>query len=64
MRAVTTIFLDNSLRAILDHIEQTPDLNPDLPGLVEFKNTLIQRVQQIRDQEPAATLKRNGGCSV
>lgn len=50
MRAFTTIFLDHSLSAILEHIEQTPDLDPNLPGLIEFKNTLLQRVQQLRNE--------------
>jgi hypothetical protein len=53
MRAITAIFLDNSLSAILDHIDQTPDLNPDLPGLVEFKNILLQRIQQLRTEDQA-----------
>ena len=50
MRAVTTIFLTNSLAAILDHIEQTADLNPDLPGVLEFKETLIKRIEQLRNE--------------
>jgi hypothetical protein len=51
MRAVTSIFLTNSLCALLDHIEETPDLNPDLPGLVEFKDTLIKRIEQLRNED-------------
>lgn len=51
MRAATTIFLTHTLSAILEHVEQTPDLYPDLPGLIEFKNTLIQRIQQLRNED-------------
>ena len=51
MRAVTTIFLTNTLSAILDHIETTPDLNPDLPGLLEFKSTLLKRIEQLRNED-------------
>ena len=51
MRTITTIFLSNSLCAILDHIDQTPDLNPDLPGLLEFKETLIKRIQQLQRED-------------
>jgi hypothetical protein len=51
MRAVTTIFLDNTLGAILEHINQTPDVDPDLPGLLEFKETLVKRIQQLRNDD-------------
>ena len=51
MRTITTIFLDNSLSAILEHINQTPDVDPDLPGLLEFKQTLLQGIQQLRNEE-------------
>ena len=51
MRAFTTIFLTHTLSAILEHIEQTPDLDPDLPGLVDFKNTLLERVGQLRNED-------------
>ena len=51
MRAVTTIFLSNTLSAILQHIEETPDLDPELPGLLEFKQTLLQRIQQLRNED-------------
>lgn len=52
MQAITAIFLNNSLRAILDHIEQTPDLDPGLPGLIEFKETLIAQIHQIQQGDP------------
>ena len=48
MRAVTTIFLSNTLSAILEHIDQTPDLDPQLPGLLEFKSTVMHEIQQLR----------------
>ena len=51
MRTITTIFLDNSLSAILEHINQTPDVDPDLPCLLEFKQTLLQGIQQLRNEE-------------
>jgi len=51
VRTITTIFLDNSLSAILEHINQTPDVDPDLPGLLEFKQTLLQGIQQLRNEE-------------
>lgn len=51
MRAFTTIFLTHTLSAILEHIEQTPDLDPDLPGLVDFKTTLLERIEQLRNED-------------
>jgi len=52
MRAITTIFLSNTLSAILEKIEETPDVDQQYPALLEFKRTLIQRMRtedQIRD---------------
>ena len=51
MRAFTTIFLTHTLSAILEHIEQTPDLDPDLLGLVDFKTTLLERIEQLRNED-------------
>jgi hypothetical protein len=53
MRAIATIFLTNSLCAILDHIDQNSDLNPDQPGLLKFKETLIERIHQPSKEYPA-----------
>jgi hypothetical protein len=62
MRAITTIFLDNALCAILDHIEQTPDLDPNLPGLIEFKSALIKRVQHLQLEDQLGISSENS-CS-
>jgi hypothetical protein len=50
MSTVTAVFLRNTLCAILEHVDQTPGLDPDFPGLLEFKETLIQRIQQLRNE--------------
>jgi len=52
VRTITAIFLRNSLCGILDHIDQTPDLDPNYPGLLEFKETLIKRIQQLHREDP------------
>ena len=52
MRSISAIFLSNTLCAILDHVEQTPDVAPDLPGLLEFKETLIRRIQELQREDP------------
>ena len=51
MRAITAIFLDNSLSAILDHIEGTPNLDRSLPGLLEFRETLLKRIEQLKAED-------------
>ena len=51
MRAFTTILLTHTLSGILEHIEQTPDLDPNLPGLVDFKITLLKRIEQLRNED-------------
>lgn len=57
MRAITTVILSNTLCAILEHVDQTPDLDPSYPGLLEFKETLMQRIQQLQGEDP---LRRPG----
>lgn len=46
MRAFTTIFVTDALSAMLEHIEQTPDLGPALPGVLDFKTAPLKRVEQ------------------
>jgi hypothetical protein len=62
MSTVTAVFLRNTLCAILQHVDQNPGLDPDFPGLLEFKETLIQRIQQLRN-ENLPGLPRLGGPS-
>lgn len=54
MKAITTIFLINKLRATLEHVERIPDMDPNYPGLVEFQRTLITKIHelQIDDRGP------------
>jgi len=51
MRAITTIFLSNTLSAILEKIEETPDVDQQYPALLEFKRTLIQRIHELRTED-------------
>ena len=54
MRAITTIFLDHSLSAILEYAEETSGNNPDVPDLVEFKATLRQQIRKLRNEDSFA----------
>ena len=51
MRTVSAVLLRNTLCAILEHVDQPPGLDPDLPGVLEFKATLLQRIQQLRNED-------------
>lgn len=48
MKVLATILLINTLCAILDHIEQTPELDHSHVGLVEFKRTLSDQIDTLR----------------
>ena len=47
MQVFTTIFLAETLRANVECIKETPDLDQNLPGAVEFKNTLQKRIAML-----------------
>lgn len=57
MKTITTIFLINTLRATLDHVEQTPDVDVDYLGLAEFKRALITQNHKLQteDSGPSTT---------
>jgi hypothetical protein len=40
MQVFTTIFLAETLRANVECVEETDGLDQDLPGVIEFKQTL------------------------
>ena len=52
MESFSTRLLSHSLRAILIHIEQTPDVPHHHPGLVEFTRTLSQYNARLNDHTP------------
>lgn len=56
MKTITTILLINTLRATLEHVEQTPDIDPNYPGLVEFKRTLITQIHKLQTEDSGPPL--------
>jgi hypothetical protein len=50
MQVFTTIFLIETLRATVECIEETDGLDQDLPGAVEFKQTLRKRIGQLESR--------------
>jgi hypothetical protein len=52
VQSFSTHLLSNTLRAILTHIEQTPDVTRHHPGLVEFTRTLGQYDARLNDHAP------------
>lgn len=47
MQVFTTIFLAETLRANVECVEETPDLDQNLPGAVEFKDTLRKCISML-----------------
>lgn len=47
MQVFTTIFLAETLRANVECVEETADLDQSLPGAVEFKKTLRKRIAML-----------------
>ena len=47
MQVFTTIFLAETLRANVACVEETADLDQNLPGAVEFKDTLRKRIAML-----------------
>lgn len=45
MQVFTTVFLAETLRANVECVEETYGLDQDLPGVVEFKETLRHRIE-------------------
>ena len=50
MLVFTTIFLAETLRATIECIEETDGLDQNLPGAVEFKQTLRERIAQLESR--------------
>jgi hypothetical protein len=44
MQVFTTIYLAETLRANIECVEETDGLDQDQPGVVEFKQTLRERI--------------------
>ena len=44
MQVFTTIFLAQTLRANVECVQETPGLDQNLPGAVEFKDALRKRI--------------------
>lgn len=61
MQSFSTPLLSNILRAILTHIDQTPDVPRHHPGLVEFTRTLRQYNARLNDHTPPPQLQSRDG---
>lgn len=49
MKTITSVLLVNTLRATVDHIEETTGLDSVCPGLIELKRTLTSKLSQLQD---------------
>lgn len=50
MQVFTTIFLAETLRANVECVEETDGLDQNLPGAVEFKQTLRKRIAMLESR--------------
>ena len=50
MQVFTTIYLAETLRANIECVEETDGLDQQLPGVVEFKHTLRQRIAMLENR--------------
>jgi hypothetical protein len=48
MQVFTTIYLTATLCANVRHVEQTPGLDLNLPGVREFAETLLRKVEELK----------------
>ena len=53
MQAFSTIFLIHTLRATLEAVEDVSHLDWDHPGLIEFKQTLLDQISRLRPRASA-----------
>jgi hypothetical protein len=49
MQVFTTIYLTETLRANVECVESTKGLDQQLPGVVEFKQTLRKRIAMLEN---------------
>jgi hypothetical protein len=50
MQVFTTIFLAETLRANIECVEETKGLDQNLPGAIEFKQTLRKRIAMLESR--------------
>jgi hypothetical protein len=50
MQVFTTIYLAETLRANIDCVEETIGLDQQLPGVIEFKETLRRRIAMLESR--------------
>lgn len=50
MRVFTTIYLAETLRANIECVEETQGLDQQLPGVIEFKQTLRKRIAMLENR--------------
>jgi len=52
MQVFTTIYLAETLRANVEYVEETDGLDQQLPGVIEFKHTIRERIAILENRWP------------
>jgi hypothetical protein len=51
MKDYSTILLINILRATVDHVQRSPDIEPTHPGVRELQRTLLEQMVRLEGNE-------------
>jgi hypothetical protein len=52
MKDFSTIFLTKILRATVEHLQESPEIDQASPGLREFKCTLLAQIVSLQASDP------------
>lgn len=48
MKDFSTVLLINTLHAVLDHVQESPEIVQDSSGVKEFKRTLLEQISKLQ----------------
>ena len=51
MKDFSTILLIKILRATVDHVQQSPEMDPTHPGVRELQHTLLKQIARLQGSE-------------
>lgn len=57
MKSFPTILLLHTLDATLEYMEQLPDLDPQSPGLLDFKDALSAEINKLQAEDGQSSSK-------
>jgi hypothetical protein len=52
MKDFSSVLLINILRATVDHVQQSPEIDQASPGVKDLKRTLLEQILRLAAREP------------